>query len=242
MVTAVVSSPAPAPQGHCSQCGKVWTLKERQGVCQWCGHLAVCQSSRTKPRHIKSSRMRKQRQADGNGHNGYDHLDGEWLTYYKVASQFSHKAKAQDREDLLHDIIMTLANVERNNGHKRLKVVCGANTSYLDDLAWIGDKTPMTIADVRVSPSNTVKPNMGATELAEALTRVLPFTAKDDNRPVLSCVNFEAGEGKLIMVSADGFRLAVTSLDYDDGEGQALINRDDLKGIINALKPPIVRP
>ena len=33
------------------------------------------------------------------------------------------------------------------NGHKRLKVVCGANTSYLDDLAWVGDKTPMTLAD-----------------------------------------------------------------------------------------------
>jgi DNA polymerase III sliding clamp (beta) subunit (PCNA family) len=32
------------------------------------------------------------------------------------------------------------------------------------------------------------------------------------------------------------FRLAVISLDYDDGEGQALINRDDLKGIANALK------
>jgi len=32
------------------------------------------------------------------------------------------------------------------------------------------------------------------------------------------------------------FRLAIISLDYDDGEGQALINRDDLKGIVNALK------
>ena len=120
MVTATVSSPAPAPQGHCSHCGRVWTLNERQGVCQWCGKLATCQSSRTKPHHIKSSRRRKRRQADrnGNGHNGYDHLDGQWLTYYRVASQFSHKAKAQDREDLLHDIILTLANVERNNGHK----------------------------------------------------------------------------------------------------------------------------
>jgi len=42
--------------------------------------------------------------------------------------------------------------------------------------------------------------------------------------------------GKLTLVSADGFRLALISLDYDDGEGQALINRDDLKGIANALK------
>jgi DNA polymerase III sliding clamp (beta) subunit (PCNA family) len=45
-----------------------------------------------------------------------------------------------------------------------------------------------------------------------------------------------AKEGKLTLVSADGFRLAKISLDYDDGEGQALIIRDDLKGIINALK------
>ena len=33
-MTMVVTSPA--LQGHCSQCGKVWTLNERQGVCQWC--------------------------------------------------------------------------------------------------------------------------------------------------------------------------------------------------------------
>jgi hypothetical protein len=128
------------------------------------------------------------------------------------------------------------ASGERTNGHKKLKVVCGANTSYLDDLAWVGDKTPMTIADVRVSPDNAVKPNMGATELAEALNRVLPFTAKDDNRPVLACVNFVAKEGKLLMVSADGFRLAVVTLDYDEGEGQALVSREDLRGIANALR------
>jgi DNA polymerase III sliding clamp (beta) subunit (PCNA family) len=45
-----------------------------------------------------------------------------------------------------------------------------------------------------------------------------------------------AKEGKLTLVSADGFRLAVVSLDYDDGEGQALINRDELRGITNALR------
>jgi len=115
MVTAIVSSPA--PQGHCSQCGKVWILNERQGVCQWCGKLATCQTNQAKPHHIKSNGRRKQRQADHNG-NGYDHLDGEWLTYYKVASKHANKAMAQDREDLLHTIILTLAVAERNNGHK----------------------------------------------------------------------------------------------------------------------------
>jgi DNA polymerase-3 subunit beta len=127
------------------------------------------------------------------------------------------------------------ASESQANGHKRLKVICGANTSYLADNEWIGDKTPLTLCEVRVSPLNTVTPNVGASELAEALARVLPFTATDDNRPVLQCVLFKAGDGKLTLVSADGFRLAVIGLDYD-GEGQALINRDDLKGVINALK------
>jgi len=119
---------------------------------------------------------------------------------------------------------------------KRLKIVCGANTSYLADNDWVGDNTPLTFCEVRVSPANTVVPNIGANELAEALARVLPFTASDDSRPVLQCVKFEAKEGKLRLVSADGFRLAVISLDYADGEGQALVNRDDLKGVASALK------
>jgi len=127
------------------------------------------------------------------------------------------------------------ASESQTNGHKRIKVTCGANTSYLDDMAWVSEKTPMTLCDVRVSPKRVVKPNIGSLELAEALDRVLPFTAKEDNRPVLQCVLFKAGEGKLKLVSADGFRLAVVTLDHD-GEGQVLINRDELWGVANALR------
>jgi DNA polymerase-3 subunit beta len=128
------------------------------------------------------------------------------------------------------------ASGSQANGHKRLKVICGANTSHLADSEWIGDKTPMSLCEVRVSPNNSVKPNIGSLELSEALSRVLPFTATDDDRPVLTCVSLVAKDGKLTLVSADGFRLAVTSLDYDDGEGQALISRDELQGIANALR------
>jgi len=103
--------------GHCSKCGKIWTLKTRQGVCQWCIKPASCQSSTSKPRQIKSSRSRKQRQADQNG-NGYHHLQGEWLAYYNVASRFTSRVKTEDKEDILHTIMATLADVERNNGHK----------------------------------------------------------------------------------------------------------------------------
>jgi hypothetical protein len=119
---------------------------------------------------------------------------------------------------------------------KRLKVVCGANTSYLEDSAWVGDKTPLTLCEVRVSPNNTVKPNIGAIELSEALNRVLPFTAKEDTRPVLQCVLFRVKEGKLTIVSADGFRLAVVKVDFDGEDGEVLINREDLRGIANALR------
>ncbi len=119
---------------------------------------------------------------------------------------------------------------------KSLKVVCGANISYLEDMAWVGDKTPLTLCDVRVSPSNTVKPNLGALELSEALSRVVPFTTTEDSKPVLQCVLFRVKDGKLTLVSADGYRLAIVKLDFDGDEGQALINRDELRGIISALR------
>lgn len=119
---------------------------------------------------------------------------------------------------------------------KLLKVVCGAHTSYLKDMAWIGDKTPLTFAEVRISPDNSVMPNVGSVELAEALGKVLPFTSRDKSAPVFQCVLFRAKEGKLTLASTDGFRLATVVLDYDQSEGEVLINRDELKGIPVALR------
>jgi len=102
-------------QGHCSRCGKIWTLNERQGICQWCHKPASCQSPTSKPRHIKSRSNGRRKQDNHNG-NGYDHLEGEWLTYYKVALPFANSVP--DREDLLHTIIANLADAGRSNGHK----------------------------------------------------------------------------------------------------------------------------
>jgi len=76
----------------------------------------MCQSSPTKPRSIKSRSNGHKRQALAHS-NGYDQLEGEWLAYYNVASRFTSRVKAEDKEDILHTIIMTLADVERNNGH-----------------------------------------------------------------------------------------------------------------------------
>ncbi len=122
MSSSVVAPPAPDGdngnhQGHCSQCHRVWILKTRQGVCQWCLKPASCQSSTSKPRQFKSRSNRQKRQAPVHS-NGYDQLQGEWLAYYNVASRFTDRVKPQDKEDILHTIIATLADVERNNGHK----------------------------------------------------------------------------------------------------------------------------
>ena len=103
--------------GHCSRCHRVWTLDERQGVCQWCDKPASCQSSTSKPRHIKSRSNQRRKQAPVHS-NGYDQLQDEWLAYYKIASRFTDRVKPQDKEDILHTIIATLADAERNNGHK----------------------------------------------------------------------------------------------------------------------------
>jgi len=130
----IVISPAQqSAQGHCNECGKIWTLTEGQGICQWCSKPASCQTTRTKPRHLKSSRRQRQKQADHNN-NGYDQLSDQhgwiattegfrwgtvhWTTLYDVASKYANKGKAQDTEDLLHTILETLAVAERNNGHK----------------------------------------------------------------------------------------------------------------------------
>jgi hypothetical protein len=42
----------------------------------------------------------------------------DWDKYIEIAERFQHKAKAEDREDLKHTIILRLAQVVSNNGHK----------------------------------------------------------------------------------------------------------------------------
>jgi len=42
----------------------------------------------------------------------------DWQKYIEIADKFQHKAKYEDREDLRQDIILRLAEVASNNGHK----------------------------------------------------------------------------------------------------------------------------
>ena len=42
----------------------------------------------------------------------------DWQKYTEIADKFQHKARYEDREDLRQDIILRLAEVASNNGHK----------------------------------------------------------------------------------------------------------------------------
>ena len=50
-------------------------------------------------------------QGNGNG-NGYSHLQGDWLLFYKVAKGFTHRVPADYRQDFLHDVMLTMAKVK----------------------------------------------------------------------------------------------------------------------------------
>ena len=97
--------------GYCSNCHRVWRLEARQGICHWCSTNAYCVTTTTKPRRLKSSRSRRRTQANNGGNNGYHQLPEPYLTYYRVAIRFAHKALTGDKEDLLHSIIEGLAKI-----------------------------------------------------------------------------------------------------------------------------------
>lgn len=129
----------------------------------------------------------------------------------------------------------TSASGLQANG-KGLKIVCGSHQSYILDGAWLKGTTPFSFCQIKVSPGYAVTPNIGAIELAEALSRVLPFTDTDEARPVLQCVKVVQKDGKLILIATDGFTLGEVSLDFEAGESEALIHREDVKAIIPALR------
>ena len=96
-------------QGHCSRCGKVWTLDKNTGICQWCGKPASCQTTTT--RAIKSGHRR--RPADDDSHQAidqsYDQLDGDWLDWLDTARAYDKSIPKQDQFDLRHNILIELA-------------------------------------------------------------------------------------------------------------------------------------
>jgi len=53
----------------------------------------------------------------GNG-NGYNHLNGDWGLFYKVAKRFNYKVVREDSEDFLHDLFLAFAKVKASYNAK----------------------------------------------------------------------------------------------------------------------------
>ena len=117
-----------------------------------------------------------------------------------------------------------------------VRVVCGNHQSYLPDGAWLTEKTPLTFNTIRVAPSVAITPNLGSAELAIVLSKVVPFASTEDARPILQTIRFFQRDGKLTLTGADGYVLAEAVLDFEAGEGEALVYASELKAIISALR------
>ena len=53
-----------------------------------------------------------QNDGDGYHNNGYDKLDGDYALFYKVAKGFIRRVKPEDRQDFLHDLLLTMYKVK----------------------------------------------------------------------------------------------------------------------------------
>ena len=120
-----------ALQGHCSQCHRVWTLTEPQGVCQWCGKTATCQTATTQPRRIKSSRRIRKEPTP----LSYAGLSGDWLDWLDTATTFERHIPIQDRPDYRHDTLIELHRTQQRYGKTldkllQYKVASGQRAIY----------------------------------------------------------------------------------------------------------------
>ncbi len=85
-------------------------------MCPWCGKLATAQTRPTHAlRNFKSSGSRRGKQAPIHS-NGYDHLEGEWGEWYRVAAPYARKVPPIDQEDVKHDILIELAQARARDG------------------------------------------------------------------------------------------------------------------------------
>jgi len=154
-MTPTITAPARQPaQGHCNVCRRIWVLDERQGICQWCGNSASCQSTMAKPRRLHSRRNRRPRQ-DHNGADGYDQLPEQhgWVatdngfrwasldyaSFARVAMRFAPKAKTGEKEDLLHSIIEGLAAIairKATTGQEFSEAAMHRTAEHLKDRYW----------------------------------------------------------------------------------------------------------
>jgi len=101
---------------HCSLCGERWKSRKQKDVCPSCGKEAEAKATvQTRPEPKRRHRKRPKQPELG---EGYDQLPEPYLTYYKVAMRFAHKALTGEKDDLLHSIIEGLAKVGNTKASK----------------------------------------------------------------------------------------------------------------------------
>ena len=127
---------------------------------------------------------------------------------------------------------------ESQTVRKGIRLVCGANTSFIPDDAWLtGSNRFDGHCQIRISRHNVVVPNLGGLELVEALSKVIPFAEKPNGtKPILRCIKFTQKDGKLRLITCDGYRLAIVALDLEDSDNDILVDAAELHGIVSALK------
>lgn len=76
---------------------------------------------------------------------------------------------------------------------------------------------------------------LDAQELKQALTDIIVYTDHKEGRPVLQCVLFEASQGTLKLIGADGFRLAVITLKSPLPDGSFLMSAWDIGKLIKMI-------
>ena len=94
----------------------------------------------------------------------------DWGKYISVADRFQRKAKAQDREDLNHDIVITLAEAQKgkdNNGGGQLSDLAMLRiASYECQKYWRQQKRELTILSLNTTIDDG---NGNSTELIETI-------------------------------------------------------------------------
>ena len=139
----------------------------------------------------------------------------ELAVAHRVPASVSHPGEITLPARLLADYVALLDHGQKvaldlNEKTHKVHLACGR---YEANIAGIDAEDFPPIPSV----SGGVSFQIAAPALKEAINQVVFAAAPDDTRPVLAGVLMRLGAGSLTLAAADGFRLAVRSIDLPEG-------------------------
>jgi DNA polymerase-3 subunit beta len=139
----------------------------------------------------------------------------ELAVAHRVPASVSHPGEITLPARLLADYVALLDHGQKvaldlNEKTHKVHLACGR---YEANIAGIDAEDFPPIPSV----SGGATFQIGASALKEAINQVVFAAAPDDTRPVLAGVLLRLGSGSLTLAAADGFRLAVRSVDLPEG-------------------------